>query len=142
MELSPAPGAEALVLPAYLPAFLQLRVPVHSPSAQRGTQVVQVWSNMPEAPTPSSTAAGAQQPWEVPVALQPFCRVGHGRRLQLHRSTLRIAPAGDEAGAFQHFQVLRDGRQADIERFGKFIHRHLAERQPRQNGPARRISER
>src|ERR1700730_469329 len=54
---------------------------------------------------------------------------------------LRLAPARDQAGMFQHLEMFRDCRKADVERFGKLHHRRFAERQPRQDRPPRRIGE-
>jgi hypothetical protein len=50
--------------------------------------------------------------------------------------------AGDQPGAFEHLEVLRHGPQADRELFGQLVHRRLAARKPREDGPSRRIGER
>ncbi len=51
------------------------------------------------------------------------------------RPPLAFASAGDEAGAFKHFEVLGDCREAHGERFGKFGDRGFAFRQLRQDRP-------
>src|SRR5262249_5174528 len=49
--------------------------------------------------------------------------------------------ARNQPRALQHLQVPRHRRQADVERLGEFRNRGLAERQPGQDGPPRRVGE-
>jgi hypothetical protein len=84
MQLTPAPDGPPLVVPMYMPVFLQVRVPVGSPhSSHSGAQVVQLWSNLPEEPQPAHTLPAqlrqqGVQPWEVPVTIQPCDVPMHG----------------------------------------------------------------
>src|SRR5262249_31640005 len=54
---------------------------------------------------------------------------------------LRLAAARDQAGMFQHLEMPRDRRAADVERLGQLRNRGLAKRQPGQNRPPRRVGE-
>ena len=63
-------------------------------------------------------------------------------KLEAARTPLRLATAGDEAGIFQHLQVLCDCGHAHIERLRKFRDRRVALGKAREDGQARRISER
>ena len=83
MELTPSPHGGPLVLPAYLPTFVQLRVPVNSPiHSHGGAKAAQLWSNMPEPLPPAggaaAAAAGGLQPWELPLAQLPCDVPMHG----------------------------------------------------------------
>ena len=75
------------------------------------------------------------------VALDPD--VGRFERLRLDaaRAPLRVAAAGDQAGALEHLQVLRDGRLAHVERLGELVHGRLAEGQPREDRAARGVGQ-
>src|SRR6266508_924462 len=54
---------------------------------------------------------------------------------------LRLAAACDEAGALQHLEMLGDGGKAHLKRLCELGHRGFAQREPRQDGAARRIGE-
>src|SRR5262245_61567 len=79
---------------------------------------------------------------EAPVEGRPVGDVLEGRRLQPARTPLRLAAAGDQSGALEHLQVLRDRRHAHVERLGELGDGRLARREPRENGAARRVRER
>src|SRR3954454_8279149 len=63
------------------------------------------------------------------------------RGLDPARTPLRVASARDEAGALEHAQVLRHGRQAHVEGVREIRHRLLARREPREDRAPRRIGE-
>ena len=52
---------------------------------------------------------------------------------------LRLAAAGDQTGALQHFEMPGDGRTTYIERLGQFVNGCLTRGQARQDGAPRRI---
>src|SRR5580704_49001 len=79
---------------------------------------------------------------EPAVMFDPIGGVLQWRRLEPARPPLRRAAARDQAGTLEHLQMLRDRRQADLERFGQFGNRRLARGEPRQDRPPRRIGER
>jgi hypothetical protein len=54
---------------------------------------------------------------------------------------LRVGAPCDKAGALEHAKVLRDGRQAHVERLGQIADRTLARHQARQDRPAGRVGE-
>src|SRR5207247_9598615 len=62
---------------------------------------------------------------EFPVALEPVVDALERRGLQPARPPLRFAPARDQPGPFQHLEVLRDRRPADVEGFRTFSQRRL-----------------
>jgi ABC-type oligopeptide transport system ATPase subunit len=78
----------------------------------------------------------------APVILEP--RVGLGERLgfELARPALRVAAARDQARALEHLEVLGDRGLAHRKRLGELVHARFTGREPREDGAARRISER
>src|ERR1700677_300715 len=76
---------------------------------------------------------------ELPVILEIIDRLFHRFRLQPARPPLRLPPTRNQPATLQHLQVLRDRRQAHLERRRKLRDRNFSQRQPRQNRPARRI---
>src|SRR5215472_7305450 len=52
---------------------------------------------------------------EAPVVLEPIGRVLEGRSIEPARPPLRRPPAGDQAGALQHLEMLGDPGEAHIE---------------------------
>src|SRR5690349_18381380 len=76
---------------------------------------------------------------ELTIALQPVVDAFQRLRLELAGPPLRLAAARDQAGGFQHLEMLGDRRAADVERLGELRHRGFAKREPRQDGPAGRI---
>src|SRR5687768_18252739 len=78
---------------------------------------------------------------EAAIALQPIVNAFQSLGFDAARAPLRLASARDQAGALQHLEVLGDRRAADVEGLGQLVHRGLAERQPRQDRPARRVGE-
>src|SRR5262245_59512860 len=61
--------------------------------------------------------------------------------VQSTRAPLRVASADDEARALEHLEVLRDRREAHLERGGELRYRDLALREPREDGASGRIGE-
>jgi hypothetical protein len=62
-------------------------------------------------------------------------------RLQLAGTPLRLAAAGDEAGAFQHFQMAGDGGKRDVERLGEIVDGGFALTEAGEDGAPRRVCE-
>lgn len=60
---------------------------------------------------------------EAPVMFEPICCILQRLCLEPARTPLSIAAAFNQAGVFQHIQMLGDGREAHVERPGKFGHR-------------------
>src|SRR5262245_20002236 len=63
---------------------------------------------------------------ELLVPLEPRRDVSQRLGLQPAGTPLRLATLLDEAGSLEHLQVLRDRRQAHIERRRQVAHRRLA----------------
>ena len=63
---------------------------------------------------------------EAAVVAEPFGGRGQRRRVEAHGAELGAAAARDETGAFQHLQMLGDGRLAEIERRHELVDRGLA----------------
>src|SRR5947209_7676623 len=76
---------------------------------------------------------------QIAIMLEPVVDALEGDRLDAARPPLRLAPARDQAGAFQHLEMLRYRRQAHRKGLGEFRHRGFPKREPRQDGPARRV---
>jgi hypothetical protein len=55
---------------------------------------------------------------EAAVVLYPVGDILEWRCLKAAGAPLGVASAGDEAGALEDFQVLRDGGKAHVERLG------------------------
>src|SRR6476469_1075534 len=79
---------------------------------------------------------------ELPVLVEPLRGVFEGARFEAARPPLRVAPASDEAGVLQHFQMFRYRRQSHLERSGDLVDGGLARRQPGQDGAPGGIGER
>src|SRR5271170_5846565 len=79
---------------------------------------------------------------EDPVMLQPVGGALERARFQPTRPPRRLAPANDQAGPFQHLEVLGDRGKAHVEGSAEFTHRSLARDEPLQNCPMRRVGER
>src|SRR3954452_1187742 len=60
-----------------------------------------------------------------PVEADPIGHVPERSRAKPAWAPLRLPALLDEAGAFQHPQVLRDGGLAHVERLGEVLHRCL-----------------
>src|SRR3954468_816978 len=77
---------------------------------------------------------GAEVVVELVEALRPHASVRldpvesgiQGRPLQVARAELGLPAAGDQAGAFEHLQVLGDAGEAQLEGLGQFVHRGVA----------------
>ena len=73
------------------------------------------------------------------VVLQPAGGVGQRLGLEPAGAALGVAAARDQAGALQHLEMLGDRGLAHRERLGELVHRGLAQRQPGEDRPARRV---
>src|SRR3954447_1931579 len=78
---------------------------------------------------------------EFSVVLDPVGDLFERRRLEVAGAPLRVAAAGDEAGALEHLQMLGDGGKTHVERLGELRHRRLAGRETGQDGPPGRVGE-
>src|SRR4051812_46916372 len=76
-----------------------------------------------------------------PIPLGPVGNVPNRARLETAWTPLRLAAARDQPRAFEHAQVLRYGRQADIERLRKLSHGPFARDEPGQNRAPGRIGQ-
>src|ERR1700689_2276046 len=63
---------------------------------------------------------------ETAIVFEPIRRVLERSRGEPAWTPLRLAAALDQPGALQHFEVLRDGGHAHLERLGQLGHRRLA----------------
>src|SRR5579859_2090363 len=72
---------------------------------------------------------------------QPLGGFGEGPRLQLARSPLRIAAAGNQARAFEYLEMSRDRRLGHREGLDQLIHRRLPRGQARQDRPPRGVGQ-
>src|SRR5262245_50120605 len=79
---------------------------------------------------------------EPAIMREPIGGVAHWRGVEPARPPLRLAPPRDQAGAFEHLEVLGDAGKTHVERLGELGHRGLAKRKPRQDGAPGRIGER
>src|SRR5262249_19491598 len=74
----------------------------------------------------------------LPDVAIPFGPVSHflqRARFDAARPPLGLPAPGDEAGALEHAQVLRDGGHAHVERLGELGHRAFARGQAGENRP-------
>src|SRR3954462_15659961 len=78
---------------------------------------------------------------EPPVLLDPARHVLEWRRLEATRPPLRVATLDHESRVLEHLQVLRDARQAHVERRSELGHRGLPDREPGEDGKAGRVGE-
>src|SRR5215467_12509189 len=75
------------------------------------------------------------------VALEPVVHLLESPWFNATGPPLRLAAANDEAGALQHLQMLGHSREAHLEGLRQLGDRGLTQRQPRQDGPPRRVGE-
>src|SRR5580704_9097008 len=75
------------------------------------------------------------------VSLKPFGGLRKRLGLQPARAALRVAAVRDEAGALEHFEVLRDGGLGHRERLSQFQDRSFARSKTRENGAASGVGE-
>ncbi|KHL04346.1 hypothetical protein LK10_05280 [Sinomonas humi] len=78
---------------------------------------------------------------QLAVAVQPSREAAQCGGVQMAGAALGVATARDQAGFFEHLEVLRDGLQGDGERFGKFVHRGVSLGQTCYKAPAQGIRE-
>src|ERR1700687_5275618 len=88
----------------------------------------------------------AIEPFEILVpepaeVSQPAIDLLERSRVDAAWAPLRLPPARDQAGMFQHLEMFRDRRKAHVKGFGQFRYRRLAERPTRQNRAPRRIGQ-
>jgi hypothetical protein len=76
-----------------------------------------------------------------PVRADPIGDIPQPLGAEAARPPLRLPPLFDEPGALEDLEVLRDGRQAEIERRGQLGDRRVARRQPREDRATRRVRE-
>ena len=75
------------------------------------------------------------------IVLGPLGDLLERRRLEPARAPLRLAASGDQAGALEHPEVLRDGRAAHRERRRKLLDRGRALGEAGEDRPARGVGE-
>src|SRR5579863_1836108 len=78
---------------------------------------------------------------EDAILLQPVCRMLERMRFEPPWAELRITTATDQPSALEHFQVLRHGGEAHVERPGQLVDRSFAGNEAREDGAARGIRE-
>src|SRR5262249_33501268 len=78
---------------------------------------------------------------ERAIALEPFIRFSQGFRLQSAWTLLRFDAHGNQACAFEHFEVLGDRRLAHLERGGEFRNRGFAAGELGQDRATRGVGE-
>src|SRR5262245_34895960 len=78
---------------------------------------------------------------ELAIFLEPVFDGFDALRLDPRRAGLGCPAPRDEARLLQHFQVLRDGRQADVEGFGQLVHTGLSKRKAREDRATRRVGQ-
>src|SRR5258708_2519258 len=70
---------------------------------------------------------------EFPVALDPAGNILERRRFEPAGTPLRLAAASDEAGGFQHLEMLRYRRKAHLERLRQVVHGFFPRSEPGEN---------
>src|SRR3954466_1187 len=76
-----------------------------------------------------------------PVEADPIGHVPERGCAQTTWAPLRLPTLLDEAGAFQHPQVLRDRGLAHVERFGEVLHRCVTRSETGEDRPTGRVGE-
>src|SRR5262245_10080403 len=79
---------------------------------------------------------------ELTVLVEPRARLGQALRFEPAGSALRVAVPRNQPGLLQHLQVFGDRRLSHVERLGELVDSGLAERQPGEDGPPRRVRQR
>src|SRR6266851_1238314 len=79
---------------------------------------------------------------ELPIVLEPSACLLQRLRLKSAGAPLGLARARDQAGALEHLEMFRDGRQAHRKGRGQLANRALARRELREDRASGRISER
>src|SRR6185436_20329948 len=95
-----------------------LRAPLH---------LVEVFGEAVEAAIP-----------EAPVVFEPFGYVLERLRFEVTRTPLRLSTARDEAGPFEHLEVLGNGGEAHLVGRGEVLHRGVAGCETGEDPAARR----
>ena len=78
---------------------------------------------------------------ELAIAFQPFGRVGERSSFDTPGAPLGVDGARNEPSAFEHFEVLGDGRLAHVEGLDKLVHCGFAGSEASKDGTARGIGE-
>src|SRR5580704_3725379 len=78
---------------------------------------------------------------ELAVTLEPCRGVGQWLGFEAARPPLGVAAAGNQTGAFQHFQVLGDCRLRHRKRLGQLSYGSFSRGEPGQDGAAGRIGQ-
>src|SRR5262249_46408635 len=78
---------------------------------------------------------------EAPIDREPVIDGLEAFWLELARPPLCFATARNETGAFEHLEMPRDRRQADVEGVSQLVHSGLALGEARQNGASRRVGQ-
>ncbi len=76
-----------------------------------------------------------------PVLLGPVGDLGERSGIERARAVLRVASASDEAGAFEHLEVLRNRGQLHVEWLSKFVDARSTGGQASEDRTARRVGE-
>src|SRR5690606_25182212 len=78
---------------------------------------------------------------KVTITVDPIGHLAQRRCIQAARAPLGPSPLFDQPSALEDFEVLGDGRRADVEGLGQFLDRGLTLGQALENGPAGRIGQ-
>src|ERR1700690_1791266 len=78
---------------------------------------------------------------EAPVAIDPVGDLFERHGPKAAGPSLRLTAARNQPGAFEHFEVLGDGRRADDEGLGEFLDRGLALGEARHDGSPSGVGE-
>src|SRR5829696_9052964 len=79
---------------------------------------------------------------EPPIMFDPLVHVLQRPRLELARPPLGLTTAGDQSGALEHLEVLRNPGKADFEGRRQFIDGSLSARESPEDRPPRRVGQR
>jgi len=78
---------------------------------------------------------------DVAIALRPLRNFFQRAGVNPARPPLRLSSSRNQAGAFEHAEVLRDGWHAHVERLGQLCDRAFPGGKTREDRSARRIGE-
>ena len=79
---------------------------------------------------------------DQPVAVDPLGECFERGGVEVHRATLGVAGARDEAGLLEHLDVLRDRLLGDLERFGELVDRGRPAAQAGDDAATHRVGQR
>src|ERR1700683_3572881 len=72
---------------------------------------------------------------ELSIPLEPSVGFSEPSGFETPRAPLRVAPARDQSGALEHFEMFRNRRLAHGEGCSQLVPESLARNKPRQNSP-------